>query len=235
MATSLIQGLRGAYQIARFAQRRSLSSATALEIWELRISRRRLLQGSLAAAGVLSALALERKVDATTAPVLIVGAGIAGLTAAYYLNRSGVPVRIIEASNRVGGRMLSQTKALGTESTVELGGEFIDSGHKNIRKLAQELGLVEVDLFATDRGLTKDVWFFKNRLVNEQELITAFIPLVKQIDRDVKAIGEVNYKSTNPHAIQLDRISIKTYLDLYCPDPILRRFIEVAYTNEYGL
>jgi len=236
MATSsLIQGLRRAYQIARFAQRRSLSSATALEIWELRISRRRLLQGSLAAAGVLSALALERKVDATTAPVLIVGAGIAGLTAAYYLNRSGVPVRIIEASNRVGGRMLSQTKALGTESTVELGGEFIDSGHKNIRKLAQELGLVEVDLFATDRGLTKDVWFFKNRLVNEQELITAFIPLVKQIDRDVKAIGEVNYKSTNPRAIQLDRISIKTYLDRYCPDPILRRFIEVAYTNEYGL
>ena len=96
MATSLVQGLRRAYQIARFAQRRSLASATALEIWELRISRRRLLQGSLSAAGVLSALALERKVDATTAPVLIVGAGIAGLTAAYYLNRSGVPVRIIE-------------------------------------------------------------------------------------------------------------------------------------------
>ncbi|WP_373547974.1 flavin monoamine oxidase family protein [Chamaesiphon sp.] len=233
--TSLVQGLRRAYQIARFAQRRSISSATALEIWDLRISRRRWLQGSLAAAGGISALILKRKVDATTAPLLIVGAGIAGLTAAYYLNKGGVTVRIIEASNRVGGRMLSQTKALGTESTVELGGEFIDSGHKNIRKLAQELGLVEVDLFATDRGLTKDVWFFKNRLVTEQELVRAFIPLVKQIDRDVKAIGEVNYKSTNPRAIKLDRISIKTYLDRYCPDPILRRFIEVAYTNEYGL
>ena len=233
--TSLVQGLRRAYQIAKFAQRRSLSSATALEMWELRISRRRLLQGSLAATGALAALTLDRKVDATIAPVLIVGAGIAGLTAAYYLNKSGVPVRIIEASNRVGGRMLSQTKALGTQSTVELGGEFIDSGHKNIRKLAQELGLVEIDLFAIDRGLTKDVWFFKNRLVTERELITAFIPLVKQIDRDVKAIGEVNYKSKNRRAIQLDRISIETYLDRYCPDPVLRQFIEVAYTNEYGL
>ena len=38
--TSLVQGLRRAYQIARFAQRRSLSSSTALEIWDLRISRR---------------------------------------------------------------------------------------------------------------------------------------------------------------------------------------------------
>jgi monoamine oxidase len=237
--TSLIQILQRAYQVARFAEHRNLSAQAGLEMWEVPISRRRLIQGSLAAAGALSALALDRTVDrhvdAATAPVLIVGAGIAGLTAAYYLNKSGVPVRIVEATKRTGGRMLSQTKALGTETTVELGGEFIDSAHKNIRKLAQELGLVEVDLFATDRGLTKDIWFFKNQLVKQQELITAFIPLAKQIDRDVKAIGEVNYQSKNRRAIQLDRISIKTYLDRYCPDPLLRQFIEVAYTNEYGL
>jgi monoamine oxidase len=237
--TPLIQILQRAYRIARLAQIRGISSATALERWEVQISRRRWLQGSLAAASAISALAIDarfqQKVDASADPVLIVGAGIAGLTAADYLNRAGVPVRIIEASQRVGGRILSRAKALGTDTTVELGGEFIDSGHKNIRKLAQELGLVEVDLWANDRGLTQDTWFFKNRLVNEKELITAFIPLAKQIDRDVKAIGEVNYKSTNPRAIQLDRISISTYLARYCPDLILRRFIEVAYTNEYGL
>lgn len=233
--TSLIQILQRAYQIAKLAERRGMSAQTALEIWELPISRRRLVQGSLAAAGALSALAFDQQVEAKTSPVLIVGAGIAGLTAAYYLNKSGVPVRIVEASKRIGGRMLSQAKALGTETTVELGGEFIDSAHINIRQLAQELGLVEVDLFATDRGLTKDIWFFKNRLVNERELITAFIPLAKQIDRDVKAIGDVNYQSKNSRAIQLDRISIKTYLDRYCPDPLLRQFVEIAYTNEYGL
>jgi monoamine oxidase len=238
--TSLIGRLQRAYQIARFADARQISSETALEIWKLRISRRRLFQSSLAAAGALGALALDRTedrltADAAIAPVLIVGAGIAGLTAAYYLERSGVPVRIIEASKRVGGRILSQNKAIGTDTTVELGGEFIDSGHKNIRKLARELGLVEVDLFTTDRGLAKDVWFFNNRPVSERELITAFIPLAKQIDRDVKAIGEVNYKSTNRRAVQLDRLSIQDYLNRYCPDLLLRKFIEVAYTNEYGL
>ena len=145
-ATSLIQGLRRAYQIARFAGRKGISAETAIELWDIRISRRRLFQGSLAAAGAISAIGLDRQfdrqVDAATPPVLIVGAGIAGLTAAYYLARSGVPVRIVEASKRVGGRIFSQAKALGTETTVELGGEFIDSGHKNIRKLAQELGLL---------------------------------------------------------------------------------------------
>jgi monoamine oxidase len=237
--TPLIQTLRRAYQIARFAERRGISAATALELWDVRISRRRLFQGSLAAAGAISAIGLDRQfarqVDAATPPVLIVGAGIAGLTAAYYLNRSGVPVSIVEASKRVGGRILSQTQALGTETTVELGGEFIDSGHKNIRKLAQELGLVEVDLIAGDGDLSQDLYFFNNRLIDEKELITAFMPLAKQIDRDVKAIGEVNYQSTNPRSIKLDRTSIKEYLDRYCTDLTLRHFIEVAYTNEYGL
>ena len=236
--TPLIKTLQHAYQIARFAGRKGISAETAIELWDIRISRRHLFQGSLAAAGAISAIALDRhfdqQVDAATPPVLIVGAGIAGLTAAYYLARSGVPVSIVEASKRVGGRILSQAKALGTETTVELGGEFIDSGHKNIRKLAQELGLVEVDLLASDGNLTKDVYFFNNRLINAKELITAFIPLAKRIDRDVKAIGEVNYKSTNPRSIQLDRTSIAEYLDRHCPDQTLRHLIEVAYTNEYG-
>jgi monoamine oxidase len=237
--TPLIQSLQRAYQIAKFASQREIPAATALEMWEMRISRRRLLQGSLAGVGALGSIALERqldsKVDALTAPVLIVGAGIAGLTAAYYLDRAGVRVRIVEASKRVGGRILSRAKAIGTETTVELGGEFIDSGHKNIRKLAQELGLVEVDLLAADRGFAQDIWFFNNQLVKESALIKAFIPLAKQIERDVKAMGDVNYQSANARAIKLDRLSIKNYLGRYCPDPLLRQFIEVAYTNEYGL
>lgn len=237
--TPLIESLRRACQIARFAAYKEVSSATAIELWNLRISRRRLFQGSLTAAAAIGAVALDRgldhPVDAATAPVLIVGGGIAGLTAAYYLDRAGVPVRIIEAGKRVGGRIFSHKNAFGTGTPVELGGEFIDSGHQNIRQLAKELGLVEVDLMAADNGLINDVWFFNNRSITESELITAFAPFAKQIDRDVKAIGDVSYKSTNSRAIKLDRMSIKTYLDLYCADPILRRFIEIAYTCEYGL
>jgi monoamine oxidase len=238
--TSLLQSLRRAYQIAQFADRQHRSPQEACQIWNERISRRRYLQGALATAGAVAAIAIDRQlhpqpVDAAIAPIAIVGAGIAGLSAAYYLDRAGVPVRIFEASNRVGGRILSRARALGTETTVELGGEFIDSGHKYIRKLAKELGLAEVDLFNADTELNRDIWLFDNRLISERELVTAFIPLVKQMDRDVKAIGEVNYQSKNRRAIALDRLSIAEYLNRYCPDPILREFIGVAYTNEYGL
>jgi monoamine oxidase len=233
--------IQRAYQIARFAARQKISAATAHEILAIRISRRRLLQASLATASGAAALVLDKQLyqpaNATSnkSPVLIVGAGIAGLTAAYYLVKAGIPVRIVEASKRTGGRILSQQNALGTSTTIELGGEFIDSGHTNIRQLAKELDLVEVDLLEIDRSLTPDVWFFNNRLIKQQELITPFIPLAKQMDRDVQAIGKVNYKTKNPRAIQLDRLSIAAYLQQYCPDPLLRKFIEIAYLNEFGL
>jgi phytoene dehydrogenase-like protein len=41
-------------------------------------------------------------------PVIIVGAGLAGLTAARYLHREGIPVRVFEAESEVGGRVRTQ-------------------------------------------------------------------------------------------------------------------------------
>jgi hypothetical protein len=54
--TPLLQGLRRAYQLAKFANERQISPETARQIWDVRINRRRLFQGSLAAAGALCAL-----------------------------------------------------------------------------------------------------------------------------------------------------------------------------------
>lgn len=41
--------------------------------------------------------------------VIVIGAGIAGLTAAYYLRKQGMDVEVLESSSRVGGRMTSDT------------------------------------------------------------------------------------------------------------------------------
>ncbi|MBU9763961.1 FAD-dependent oxidoreductase [Mycobacterium sp. TNTM28] len=71
--------------------------------------------------------------------VAVIGAGVAGLTAARELHRRGIDVLVLEAADRVGGRTMSETTALG--STVDLGGQWIGHDHRRLIGLADELGL----------------------------------------------------------------------------------------------
>ena len=77
--------------------------------------------------------------------VAIVGAGIAGLTATWRLRQQGVRVRVYEAQNRIGGRMLSLRNHFADGRVIELGGELIDTGHAHIRKLVGELRPDDLD------------------------------------------------------------------------------------------
>ena len=70
--------------------------------------------------------------------VAVVGAGLAGLTAARTLTRAGIKVVVVEARQRVGGRTLSTT--LG-EGTFDLGGQWIGPTQKRMLALIEELGL----------------------------------------------------------------------------------------------
>ena len=73
--------------------------------------------------------------------VAVVGAGLAGLNAAYRLMHAGIQVTLYEASPRVGGRVHTLTDAMGAGLVTELGGEFINSDHADMIGLARELGL----------------------------------------------------------------------------------------------
>ena len=71
--------------------------------------------------------------------VAVVGAGLSGLLAARDLHRHGVEVLVLEAADRLGGRALSETTALG--SRVDLGGQWIGHDHHRMMALAKELGV----------------------------------------------------------------------------------------------
>jgi oxygen-dependent protoporphyrinogen oxidase len=72
------------------------------------------------------------------AKVIVVGAGIAGLGAAYTLQKNGVEVKVLEALSEVGGRMRSR-KWHG--AWIDQGAEFISSCDKGLLDLVSELGL----------------------------------------------------------------------------------------------
>lgn len=72
------------------------------------------------------------------ADVLIIGAGVAGLTAAQELSRAGLRVLLLEARDRVGGRILTDHS---NSYPVELGAEFIHGKPKEIFELVKHTRL----------------------------------------------------------------------------------------------
>jgi len=77
----------------------------------------------------------------------VVGAGLAGLSAARALGRSGVRATVLEARERVGGRVHSIRLSNG--AVAELGAEWIMPGDSALRGLAEELG-VELSVAGVD-------------------------------------------------------------------------------------
>jgi monoamine oxidase len=70
---------------------------------------------------------------------IIIGAGLAGLTAAYELVRAGLDVQVFEARERVGGRAYSVQ--FNTGQYGELGAEFVDDNHTALMTYATEFGI----------------------------------------------------------------------------------------------
>jgi oxygen-dependent protoporphyrinogen oxidase len=72
--------------------------------------------------------------------VLVVGAGIAGLTAAYRLSKLGVDVTVLEASERVGGRMSTDRR---DGYLIDRGAQFLSNGYSVICGLMSELDVAQ--------------------------------------------------------------------------------------------
>ncbi len=106
------------------------------------LTRRRLIGGAAAgaagyAAGTVpgaAAAGRRRKVD-----VVVVGAGLAGLSAARRLRAKGRSVAVLEARGRVGGRTLNFE--LGGGKVVEIGGQWVGPTQDRVLKLIDKLGL----------------------------------------------------------------------------------------------
>jgi monoamine oxidase len=85
------------------------------------------------------------------ADVAVVGAGIAGLVAARELAAAGRDVVVLEARDRVGGRVLNHALPDGT--VVELGGQWVGPTQLRMAKLTAELGLETFPTYNTGEHL----------------------------------------------------------------------------------
>ena len=83
------------------------------------------------------------------APVIVVGAGLSGLTCALRLAEGGVAVTVLEAAEEVGGR--ARTLSVG-ERVVDRGFQSLFSAYPRTSRLLRDVGIRRRDLIAFDRG-----------------------------------------------------------------------------------
>lgn len=83
--------------------------------------------------------------------VVVAGAGLAGLAAARYLERAGADVTIVEARDRVGGRVHT-VRGFAEGQTAEAGADLIEAEQTHVLGLAAELGLEPVRILRKGWG-----------------------------------------------------------------------------------
>lgn len=160
--------------------------------------------------------------------VVVIGAGLAGLTAATQLTDRGFDVRVLEARDRVGGRNEGGTFADG--QPIELGGQWVGPTQDEVLKLIEQVGLETFTVYDEGESLLAhngqlsrgDNDNFGLPPASAQELSR----LVELIDTTCASF-DLERPWESPEAQRLDAMTTREWLDEHCRDDLAREFLEV--------
>jgi monoamine oxidase len=173
--------------------------------------------------------------------VIVIGAGLAGLAAALDLHRAGWKVIVLEARERVGGRVHS-IRNFSNGLVAEGGGEFIDAHHAHMLALVREfnLSLGEVGSWQGQGG---DWGAYEGKAGPLSDVNTWGLDLRKEIDRIWNAVSQLGRQVADPSnplaapkASMLDERSAAQWIDEQSAHPLariaFRQHIRAEYTCE---
>jgi len=170
--------------------------------------------------------------------VTVIGAGLAGLSAAYDLHRAGWNVTVLEARDRVGGRSYS-IRTFSDGLVAEGGGEYIEENQTRMVSYAKQFGLQL--LRSGNWQAQQGDWVSlggKTGPVTEDELWG--VDLVSEIDRCWDALSvlaqyipDPNQPQAAKEAAQLDAQSAADWLQTLDVHPFAKEYFVIHIRSEY--
>lgn len=121
--------------------------------------------------------------------LLVIGAGLSGLVAAHEVQKAGHQVTILEARDRVGGRVFTIRDGLADGQYADVGAEMIYHGQDNIARLCAEHGLELTTEFSLGTD-TPDIVFHGRRLTAD-----ASRELAEELRTAVRAVPPGHYET----------------------------------------
>lgn len=198
------------------------------------ITRREMLERSLgAAAALLISHNFPGIARAAAGRVVVIGAGFSGLAAAYELSRAGYDVTVVEARNRVGGRVISFSDLVAGKH-VEGGGELIGSNHPAWVGYAEQFGLKFIDV--TEEDLEAPVVLNGKRLTSDEsdalweEMEKAFNSIVTDA---AKVDADEPWRSPNAEA--LDKRTLASWINALEASPLCKTGLHTLMMADNGM
>lgn len=194
---------------------------------------------TLAATLALPTLSLSNSVLADD--IIVVGAGLSGLTAAYELEQNGHDVTVLEASSRIGGRMYTLYDQFEQGQFAEAGGELLDAAHvhKKLHGYIQQFGL-QLDEIGYDH-VDEGAYYIDGKLMSYDQLKKVMGRKVnREFNRfwdELALLGEQVQNPKRPqksaNAAHLDAMSAADWLDSLALNPHARTLADQYITGEY--
>jgi len=200
------------------------------------ITRRDMIQRSLAAAtGVLlSERFAGLGAQAKPGRVVIIGAGFSGLTAAYELSRAGYTVTVVEARNRVGGRVLSFSDLVPGKN-VEGGGELIGSNHPTWVAYAKQFKLQFLDVSEEDGEAPIVLGGKRLSEKVEEELWEQLDAASNLMNADANRVVDAFEPWRTPNAEALDRRTLASWIEGLDVSALCKAGLHAQMTADNGM
>jgi monoamine oxidase len=157
----------------------------------------------------------------TGVSVLVAGGGLAGLSAAYDLMNAGAQVTVVEARDRVGGRVFTARDGFAESQHAEVGGDMIDEDQHEIRNLAGEIGIPLIRIFRNGWGYARPDAQGRIRIVSRNAAL-GWHRLGEHLEPLARRYRLAERRWDSPITAEIARRSVAQWLDDVHADDDLR-------------